>query len=64
MKKCFLVLFFCSVLVTFPVWAYGPPELNDTLTEVVNLRGHGTIILKVVEILRNDGYADQARFYT
>ncbi|MCX6090987.1 MAG: carboxypeptidase regulatory-like domain-containing protein [Candidatus Atribacteria bacterium] len=41
-------------------YSYSPPSFNDNHTQVENPGGHGTIILKAIDILRNDGYGAMA----
>lgn len=64
MRTLSLVLLLFAFGLVLPAWAYGPPDWNENLTEVLNLRGHGTIILKAVEILRNDGFEAMASLYS
>lgn len=54
---------FILVLLISPAYSYSPPQFNDAHTEVENPNGHGTIILKAIDVLRNDGNATMADTY-
>ncbi|GEM_PF-1006762 len=56
----FFVVF---LLLTLQAFAYGPPSFNDSHTQVENPHGHGTIILKAIDVLRNDGHTDMANLF-
>lgn len=63
-RLVFLVLALVLLLLVWEASAYGPPDFDQTLTQVVKLNGHGEIIRQAVDILRVDGHEDMARFFS